>query len=199
MVMLSLPSEIEMRRTVVQPASFSGEAVAELRSWLGISREADDAMLVDLLEASHALCESFTGQMPLIQTAEEQFPFLAGPCQLSVRPVRSLVSIDEISGDGSRSPLDASDYDLTIETDGIAQIEFSSRGDGRPLAISVQAGIAQEWASLPAPLRQGMIRLAAHHFRERDRPAQTKYESLGIAAPASVTALWRPWRRARLT
>lgn len=187
-----------MRRTVVQPASFAGDALAELKSWLGISRSNDDAMLVNLLEASHGLCEAFTGQMPLRQTAEEEVPFIAGPCRLSVLPVRSLVSVEKIADDGSRSLLDESDYDFVVKAGGAARFKFSWRGDGNLLAVRVQAGIAMDWASLPPPLRQGMIRLAAHHFRERDRPTQAKSRQPGLAAPASVTALWSPWRRTRL-
>jgi hypothetical protein len=41
------------------------------------------------------------------------------------------------------------------------------------------------------PLRQGVVRLAAHLYAERDGP------ELG-GPPAAVTALWRPWRRMRL-
>lgn len=187
-----------MRRTVVQPANFAGDALAELKSWLGISRSNDDAMLINLLEASHGLCEAFTGQMPLLQTAEEKLPFIAGPCGLSVLPVRSLVSVEKIAGDGSRSLLDASDYDFLVKAGGEARIDISWRSDGGVLAVRVQAGIAVDWTSLPAPLRQGMIRLAAHHFRERDRPSQAKSRQPALSAPASVTALWRPWRRTRL-
>jgi uncharacterized phiE125 gp8 family phage protein len=188
-----------MRRTVVQPASLAGDALAELKAWLGISRPNDDAMLVNLLEASHALCEAFTGQMPLVQMVEEELPFLAGTSRLTAQPVRSLVSVEAIANDATRSPLDTSDYEFILAADGIASLEFSSRADGRPLAVRVRAGLAPDWASLPAPMRQGMIRLAAHHFRERDRPAQSKSQQSAVAAPASVTALWRPWRRPRLT
>jgi len=187
-----------MRRTVVQPANLAGDALAELKAWLGISRPTDDAMLVNLLEASHALCEAFTGQMPLAQMVEQEVPFLAGSCRLSARPVRSLVSVETIASDATRSPLDTGEYEFIPVSDGFASLEFSSRADGRPLAIRFHAGMAPDWASLPAPLRQGVIRLAAHHFRERDRPAQSKSEQGSIAAPASVTALWRPWRRPRL-
>ncbi|QIQ87702.1 hypothetical protein [Erythrobacter sp.] len=187
-----------MRRTVVQPASLAGDALAELKAWLGISRPTDDVMLVGLLEASHALCEAFTGQMPLAQLVEEEALFLPGTWRLGAEPVRSLASVERIATDATRSPLDSDDYEFTLEPAGAARIEFSARGDGGIVAIRFHAGMALEWADLPAPLRQGMVRLAAHYFRERDRPAQTKSEKPGIAAPASVTALWRPWRRPRL-
>lgn len=47
------------------------------------------------------------------------------------------------------------------------------------------------WQDLPQPLRHGIIRHAAHQYRERDAgPAETP--------PAAVAALWRPYRRIRL-
>ncbi|KPP94107.1 hypothetical protein [Erythrobacter sp. HL-111] len=187
-----------MRRTIVQPASLAGEPLGELKSWLGITRPADDTMLVALLEASHALCEAFTGRVPLAQLVEEELPFLGGAHDLAVEPVRALVSVEEIADDATRLPLAGEDYDFAIAAGGRARISFSSRGDGRTLAVRVEAGIAADWASLPPPLRQGIIRLAAHHFRERDRPAEARSAQAGVAAPASVTALWLPWRVRKL-
>lgn len=187
-----------MRRTVLQPANLAGEPLGELKSWLGITRPVDDVMLVNLLEASHALCEAFTGQVPLAQVVEQELPFSGGPHVLAVGPVRSLVSVEAIADDASRTPLAPEDYDFSLAAGGTGRIGFSLRGDGRILAIRFEAGIAADWPSLPPPLRQGMIRLAAHHYRERDRPGQARSGEAGVAAPASVTALWLPWRVRRL-
>jgi len=49
-----------------------------------------------------------------------------------------------------------------------------------------EAGLAVGWAGLPAPLRQGVVLLAAYLFDERDT---------STAPPVAVTALWRPFRR----
>ena len=48
-----------------------------------------------------------------------------------------------------------------------------------------------DWLTLDEALRHGIIRFAAHNYRERD---------LGNSdsIPAAVTALWRPWRKMRL-
>jgi len=55
--------------------------------------------------------------------------------------------------------------------------------------VTVEAGLAADWPSLPAPLRQGVAMLAAYLFDSRDGAG---------APPAAVTALWRPFRRMRL-
>jgi uncharacterized phage protein (predicted DNA packaging) len=50
---------------------------------------------------------------------------------------------------------------------------------------------ATGWTDLDPALRQGIVRFAAHQFRERDtRDAD--------APPAAVAALWRPFRTVRL-
>lgn len=50
---------------------------------------------------------------------------------------------------------------------------------------------AAAWPDLPEALRHGIIRHAAHHYRERDNDPASQ-------PPAAVAALWRPWRALRL-
>lgn len=67
----------------------------------------------------------------------------------------------------------------------------------RLLAVSYQAcagfvsdaALADDWAEVSPPLREGIIRFAGHLYRERDG---------GGTPPAAVAALWRPWRELRL-
>lgn len=48
-----------------------------------------------------------------------------------------------------------------------------------------------EWALLAPMLRQGIIRFAAHQYRQRD-------SGEAAAPPAAIAALWRPHRRVLL-
>ena len=49
---------------------------------------------------------------------------------------------------------------------------------------------AAEWSALDEALRHGIVRFAAHQYRERDE---------GTAPlPAAIAALWRPYRPVRL-
>ena len=50
---------------------------------------------------------------------------------------------------------------------------------------------AAEWSELDEALRHGIVRFAAHQYRERDAGGAE-------ALPAAVAALWRPWRLVRL-
>jgi len=180
-----------MQRTIVQPPVIGGTALAELKHWLGISRPDEDTALTRLLETSLALCEAFTGQVPLHQTVEEIIPIASGWHELVSRPVQALVAAAVIGADGSRTVLEEPGYALELRAAGPACVRLLQPLEGRGVAVQLRVGIAQDWAVLPAPLGQGIIRLAAHHYRNRD--------GMGSALPpASVTALWRPWRQVRL-
>ena len=181
-----------MLRTIVQPADLSGDALAEFKEWLGISRPGEDAMLLDLLAASLAMCEAFTGQAPIEQRVEELFPAKHGRYFFASRPVRSSLSVDAVGADGTRSAVATEEFQFGTEASGIGSIDLEASTDAAAVAVQILAGIASSWSETPKPLRQGIIRLAAHYYRDRDRESSAK-------PPASVTALWRPWRVMRLT
>lgn len=180
-----------MQRTVTNRADFTGAALEDLKGWLGISRPGEDTLLINLLGASAATCEAFTGQAPIEQTFEEMIPPDAGPYVLSTRPARHLVEIQQVTSDGTRLLLDPASYEFEIDASHIACITIGSAIDASRLAVSLRAGIASDWSTLPGALKQGMIRLAAFHYRDRETGRAS-------APPASVAALWRPWRIMRL-
>lgn len=183
-----------MQRTIVSGADLTGEALSDLKSWLGISRPNEDSLLEGLMEAGLSLCEAFTGQAPLVQTVEHLISPKYGWKNLASRPVKSLVSVELVAEDGSRTPLDASAFVFDLEAGSSARFELKQNLSGQSIAVQVTAGIAPDWASMPAPLKQGVIRVAAHHYRDRDAPGDRN-----SPPPASVAALWRPWRIVRLT
>jgi uncharacterized phiE125 gp8 family phage protein len=183
-----------MQRTIVAGADLTSAALVEFKKWLGITRPDEDEMLTQLLEASLAMCEAFTGQMPLSQTVEERLPTQAGRYPLTSHPIQSLTSAELIAQDGTRSALDPDSYRFALQDASMASVELPMTLEGQAVAMRVNAGIASDWEALPAPLKQGVVRLAAYHYRDRDRDG-----SRSLPPPASVTALWRPWRLVRLT
>lgn len=180
-----------MQRTIVQPPALGGAALAELKHWLGISRPDEDAALTRLLETSLTLCEAFTGKTPLRQTVEEIMPIGAGWHELVSRPVHQLLAAAVIADDSTRVQLDEPGYAVELRAAGSACVRLLRPIQGRAIALQLRVGIAEDWAALPAPLAQGIIRLAAHSYRDRDHKGTA-------VPPASVTALWRPWRDVRL-
>lgn len=181
-----------MRRTVLASAELSGDALNELKQWLGISRDNEDVNLVTLLKASLDICEGFTGQRLLEAEFEEIVDLNRSDVQVSTRPVQSVLSVDLIDELGQRTAAEQSAYSATIRADGTAYIKLTDTGTSNAIAARFTAGMSSVWADLPGALRHGIIRLAAFHYRERD-------SAKPLQPPASVTALWKPWRRMRLT
>ena len=59
------------------------------------------------------------------------------------------------------------------------------------MRVRYTAGLADEANGVPEAIRHGIVRLAAHLYQKREA-----HET--APPPATVTALWRPWRRLRL-
>jgi hypothetical protein len=78
---------------------------------------------------------------------------------------------------------------VSVEADARGWVRAVRPGDR--LAVEYQAGMAADLNGVAEPLRQGIMRLAAEHFVARGDE--------GAAPPAVVSALWRPWRRMRLS
>lgn len=178
-----------MKRAIVVPAILAGAALDEIKAWLGITITSDDAQLSALLHAALDLCEAFTGQMPLEALCEETVAPSPDWQRLSTRPVMAVTGIEALGLDNSRTPIATEDYAFELEADGSAMIRILLPRQCRRFAVRYTAGLASDWAHLPDGIRQGVLRLAAYHYRQRDEAGQR---------PAAVAALWQPWRRMRL-
>jgi uncharacterized phiE125 gp8 family phage protein len=185
-----------MQRRIVELADVSGNALADLKSWLGITRPNEDALLTDLLHMALAMCEGFTGQAPLSQLVEERLPLSIGQSSLTSRPVSSISAVELVLQDADRTELTSSQYEARIEAGGNVTFRQFASLDGQAVVVTSRVGIGETWADVPAPLKQGIIRLCAYHYHDRDRPNDTRKAS---SPPTSVTALWRPWQDLRLT
>lgn len=182
-----------MQRIIVQPPVPGDAALAELKQWLGITRPNEDDTLRALLATSLTICEAFTGRTPLRQTVEENIA-LAGEWQeLVSRPVIAITAAAVIADSGVRTPVAVLADALEWRIGASACVRLRRPFEGQAMALQVSVGIAADWAALPAPLRHGIVRLAAHHFRDREGASKAS-----AVPPASVTALWRPWREVRL-
>lgn len=181
-----------MMRVIVSQAVLPPAALAELKQWLGVTVGTDDAQLGALLRTALDVCADFTGVMPLACTCEEMVPATMDSHVLATRPVTGLVAVSAVAADGTRAALAAGDYDWLVGADGSLRLRLVSPVAAERLAVQVTAGLAAAWDGLPDAIQHGLIRLAAHEYRARD---DGSHEAV---PPASVVALWRPWRRMRL-
>lgn len=181
-----------MTRAILVSPVLSPGALDELKNWLAIGTGQDDPSLLALLGSALEMCEAFTRIMPLSAQCEELLPPTRDWQNLATTPVQAITAVDEVRPDGLRLALAAGDYAVELEADGTARIRLLSPTVTGRMAVQFTAGLASQWDSLPDGLRHGIIRLAAHFYRQRDAIDATP------APPAAVAALWRPWRRMRL-
>lgn len=182
-----------MRPTIVEPAAVHDTALVELKQWLGITRPHEDDLLTSLLHSGLATCEAFIGQTPIAQRVEERVSPSRGDHYLSARPVRSFVSAQLLAPDGAVSPLDPVLFEHRIGPDGTASIGLKEDVEGEAVLVRQEVGIAADWDSAPPALKQGIVRLCAFEYRQRESTDGNER-----APPASITVLWRSWRTMRL-
>ncbi len=181
-----------MKRAIITPAVLAGAALAELKDWLAITTPGDDAALGALLRTALEACEGFTGQMPLAQLCEEILPASSCWQALATRPVLAVTWVEGIPAAGARFAIPVEDYAIDLEADGGGLFRLLQAGEADRVAVRFTAGLAAEWDGLPESLRHGALRLAAHHYRQRESDAAR------TMPPAAIAALWRPWRRMRV-
>lgn len=175
-----------MTRSIVALPDLSGAPLDQCRQWLAISGARDDALLVQMLHGALALCEGFTGQVALETVFEERLPAATGWQMLTTRPVRAVVLAEEVAADGTRTAL-ADGYEAHIDPAGRCSVRIAQPTRDVQLAVRFEAGLEAEWSALAPGLAQGVIRLAAHHYRTRDSGEDA-------SPPAAIAALWRPFR-----
>ncbi|RIA37867.1 putative phiE125 gp8 family phage protein [Hephaestia caeni] len=160
-------------------------AVADMKALLRIATGDEDALIAAFIETALALAERFTGRVTIARTMTETVPATPAWQALGAMPVASIASVADADG----TPLAADAYRIDIDADARGWVRVLDAGGDTLAHVTLSAGMATDWASLPAPMRQGAILLAAHLFVERDAVTPP---------PAAVTALWRPFRVMRL-
>ena len=181
-----------MKRVIVTPTALDGAPLDELKRWLSITTDRDDALLVELLRSSLDACEAFTGLMPLQQLCTEVLPVTGQTQRASIAPVTTLHEIHEVTPSLAKRDIAASAYTHEIDADGRLFVRLLNLPANARIELRVTAGLADSWVRLEPTLRQGIVRLAAHQYRERDEGSNE------ARPPVSVAALWRPWRTVRL-
>jgi uncharacterized phiE125 gp8 family phage protein len=180
-----------MKRAIIAPAEIGGAALDELKQWLAITTSSEDDTLLALLRTSLDACEAFTNIMPLAATCEEIIPARREWQVLATRPVQAITGVEGIPAEGARFTFAADAFEIDLDADGGGVVRIIRQGAAGRIAVRFVAGFSPGWGSLPDGLRHGIIRLAAHYYRERDSGDSG-------SPPTAVTALWRPWRKARI-
>lgn len=176
---------------VQEPSAETPVALDEVKAYLRVTQDDDDALLVGLIRTASGACERFLGQVLMVREAEEDVPVSSDWRRLSLTPVAAIEGLASVSDEGEVTALPVTDYAIDIDANGDGWVRVTGGQAGR-VRVTYTAGIATGWNGVPEPLRQGIVRLVTHLFVHRDDAEEG-------APPAAVAALWRPWRRMRLT
>lgn len=166
------------------PAGVIADARDAVKAHVRAAGEDADDLIAAQAASALALCEAFTGLAVIAREHDEPIDADGAWRRLTAAPVAAIVAV---TGEGDGLALGADGFAVDIDARGEGWVRVTVAGVRRA-RVTYSAGLAADWAGLPAPLAQGVVLLAAH--------------LLGGASdgpPAAVTALWRPWRRVRLS
>ena len=170
----------------------AAEALDDAAAYLRLSSDDELTLIAGLIGTALLQCEAFCGQILLRRAGSETLRITGAWQMLSPIPLRSLTGVIGINGAGAEIPISATNYAIDIDESGIGWIRVSGVSDAKRARVNFEAGLASSWGDVPAPLRQGMLRLVAHLHASRDSVTDT-------GPPTAVAALWRPYRRMRLS
>lgn len=171
------------------PPEVLAAALIEAKAYLRIDGADEDALLVRLVGAAIGLCERFTGLALFVADRTDTVPACSPAWQrLPTAPVIAIAAVAGLDPAGVASALAVDGYAIDIDATGDGWVRLAAPIAASRLAVGYTAGVAADWASLAEPLRQGVLRLAAHLHAHRDAVDDA-------GPPAAVAALWRPWRR----
>ena len=160
-------------------------ALAEAKAFMRIDGPGEDTIVAGLIEAACAVCEAFVGQMLIVRGVTQSVVASGAWTRLGRTPVASVTDI-VLVGDAVALPaVGAHAVDIDENGDGWVRHGGTYFTSGQTLRIAYRAGLAIGWTEVPAALRHGVVRLAAHLYAHRDADEP----------PAAVAALWRPYRR----
>lgn len=161
-------------------------ALVDAKAFMRIDGTSEDTVLADMIESACGLCEAFVGQMLIARGVTETVAASGLWTRLGRAPVISVTQVSETVG-GVSVAVPGAGIDIDPDGDGWVRHGGTYVAEGLQLTVAYRAGMAADWASVPAALRAGIVRLTAHLYVQRDAD--------GACPPAAVAALWRPFRR----
>lgn len=160
-------------------------SLEEVQAYARVETGEEEALIAGLLRTASEQCETFINQALVARDFEAVVRAAEGWTLLPVQPVRTITSVRK-TANGELLSSSSYRYDIDYEGRGL----IAGLPCGETFTVSGSAGLATNGNLVPEPIRQGILRLAAHMFAHRD--------GQGGELPKDVSALWRPYRRAGL-
>lgn len=176
-----------MGRGIALPAVTMSEAQAFVR----IETGEEEAVLAAMVRSASAICEAFINQVVMARDFSIELAAKGQWTRIPATPVKTITVVEAIAADGATTALTIDAYQVDIDGNGDGWVRMTSDPGSSRVRVTGRAGIAEQQNDVPEPIRHGILRLVGHLFASRDDD--------GGEPPAAVTALWRPYRRMRLS
>ncbi len=176
--------------------------VAEAKAHLRIDGSAEDILIASLIVTSRLHVEAALGFALITQgwrLTLDKWPE-GGTVLFPLRPIRSVTSVTVRDESGDAVVVSSSGYLLDGEAlrPRLVPRDGTWPAPGRQtngIEIAFEAGIGDEAADIPQPIRHAILLLVAHWYEHRD---PLEVGAAGAAIPAVVSDLLRPYREVRL-
>ncbi|MEO1467592.1 MAG: hypothetical protein AAFV86_00945 [Pseudomonadota bacterium] len=158
----------------------------------------EDALLARILEAAVLAVERRVARALVTRRFTLAVSRLdrGGCVALPVGPV-SVIEAAAIREGAAEAALDVSTWRVSAGSTGqrvsAAGGALPAPADGAQLVMTFPAGLAADWASVPADLEQAVLLLAAHFYARRGTEDGGRREALPVAVDA-ILAAWAPVR-----
>lgn len=176
----------------LSPPPVAAEAVLAAKTYLRIENDLEDGLLASLVAAAIRHVEAFTNLIVLRRTGIDRLAVSGAWQRLGVTPVRAITTVEGLPEQGPSFIVPVEAYALDIDGSGDGWVRVSQPGNATRIDVTVDAGMAADWADIPEPLRLAILRLAGHLHAYRDTAPDS-------GPPTAIAALIRPWRRMRLS
>lgn len=189
-----------MTPLALTPPAIEPVSLSEAKDFLRILSDDEDELLGTLITAARLMVEAASGRMLIEQNWRivlEAWP-LAGQIRLPLSPVRSIAAARVYDEQGAVQTVASAALVLVAGSDPpLIAVSGAVPAPGRPRApieIDLVAGFGATRDTVPAPLRQAVLRLACRWFEHRGDVVSRDAARL----PSEIAALVAPYRRARL-
>lgn len=188
-----------MTSILVAPPAAEPVSLAEAKAHLRIGHAEEDQLIGALIASARRVTEARTGLCLIAQAwtlFRDGWPE-DGMIPLPVWPVRAVEELAVFGEDGEKAVIEPSHYLVDTASRPARLVLRGSRqwqGPGRAvngIAIRIAAGFGTAPESVPEPLRQAVLLLAAHFYGSRG-------EEAGPRMPSGLDALIDPYRAVRL-
>ena len=176
------------RLKVVTAPTAPAVSVADAKSHLGVSHDADDVRIGDLIESATETVESFTGRQMMQATIDmylDQFPS-GRRIDLPRAPLSSVTSVKYQDLDDSQQTFASSNYQVVTYDDVPGAVELnqdkqweSTYDKADAVVVRFVAGYGSDSLSIPHALRQAVLLFVeAGYDSLSDRKATTQAAEL---------------------